>query len=51
MVQLSLWSISPLLAALVAVGLYLRLARKPRVPGMPAVQALLATVIDRKSVV
>ncbi|MEQ8859496.1 MAG: diguanylate cyclase [Pseudomonadales bacterium] len=45
MIQLTLWTISPLLVTLVAVGIYLRLARKPRVPGMPAILALLATVV------
>ncbi len=45
MIQLTLWSISPLLVTLVAVGIYLRLSRKPRVPGMQAVLALLVTVV------
>jgi diguanylate cyclase (GGDEF)-like protein len=45
MIQLTLWSISPLLAALVAVGAYLRMSRKQRVPGTPAVLAMLATVM------
>jgi diguanylate cyclase (GGDEF)-like protein len=45
MFQLTLWSISPLLVTLVAVGMYLRVARKPRVPGIAAVRALLATVV------
>jgi len=45
MFQLTLWSISPLLVTLVAVGIYLRVARQPRVPGMAAIRALLATVV------
>lgn len=44
MFQLTLWSVMPLLAALVCVGAYLRLAAKPRVPGAGAVLAILATV-------
>lgn len=43
MFQLTLWSVTPLLAALVCVGAYLRLAAKPRVPGTSAVLAMLAT--------
>lgn len=45
MFQLTLWSITPLLAALVCVGAYLRLARQPRVPGMHAVLGMLATAV------
>jgi diguanylate cyclase (GGDEF)-like protein len=45
MIQLTLWSISPLLVTLVAVGIYLRLARKPRLPGIPAFRALVAVVV------
>lgn len=45
MIQLTLWSISPLLVTLVAVGIYLRLARTPRLPGIPAFRALVAVVV------
>jgi len=45
MFQVSIWSIPPLLAALVCVGTYLRLRGKKRVPGIPAVLALLAAVL------
>jgi diguanylate cyclase (GGDEF)-like protein len=45
MFQLSLWSISPLLTALVVVGSYRRLKQKPRVPGTDAMLALFATVL------
>lgn len=45
MFQISIWSIPPLLAALVCVGTYLRLLKKRRVPGIYAVLALLAAVL------
>jgi diguanylate cyclase (GGDEF)-like protein len=45
MFQISIWSIPPLLAALVCVGTYFRLRSKRRVPGMYAVLALLAAVL------
>lgn len=45
MFQVSIWSIPPLLAALVCVGTYFRLSGKKRVPGIPAVLAMLAAVL------
>ncbi len=45
MFQITLWSIPPLLAALVGVGVYLRVRRMERVPGMQALLALLAAVL------
>ena len=45
MIQLTLWSISPLLAALVALGAYMRISPKKRVPGMQALLALIVVVI------
>ena len=45
MLQVSIWSIPPLLAALVCVGSYFRLRKKRRVPGIYAVLALLAAVL------
>jgi len=45
MIQLTLWSISPLLAALVALGAYMRIRPKKRVPGMQALLALIVVVI------
>ena len=42
MFQITLWSIPPLLAALVCVGAYLRARKMKRVPGMQALLALLA---------
>ncbi|MFU8813917.1 MAG: diguanylate cyclase [Pseudomonadales bacterium] len=45
MIQLSLWSISPLLTALVVLGIYRRVARKSRVPGTDAMLALLAAIL------
>jgi diguanylate cyclase (GGDEF)-like protein len=45
MFQISIWSIPPLLAALVGVGAYLRVRRMKRVPGMQALLALLAAVL------
>ncbi|MEM8769470.1 MAG: diguanylate cyclase [Pseudomonadota bacterium] len=45
MFQITLWSIPPLLAALVSVGAYLRVRRMERVPGMPAMLALLSAVL------
>jgi diguanylate cyclase (GGDEF)-like protein len=45
MVQLTAWSVLPLIAALVSVGAYLRLAGKSRVPGRQALLTLLALVL------
>jgi len=45
MFQITLWSIPPLLAALVCVGAYLRARKMKRVPGMQALLALLATLL------
>jgi diguanylate cyclase (GGDEF)-like protein/PAS domain S-box-containing protein len=45
MFQISIWSIPPLLAALVGVGAYLRVRKMKRVPGMQALLALLAAVL------
>jgi diguanylate cyclase (GGDEF)-like protein len=45
MFQITIWSIPPLLAALVSVGAYLRIQRMKRVPGMQALLALLAAVL------
>ncbi|MEJ2087032.1 MAG: diguanylate cyclase [Gammaproteobacteria bacterium] len=45
MFQISIWSIPPLLAALVGVGAYLRVRKMRRVPGMQALLALLAAVL------
>jgi diguanylate cyclase (GGDEF)-like protein len=45
MFQITIWSIPPLLAALVSVGAYLRAQKMKRVPGMQALLALLAAVI------
>ena len=45
MFQLPVWTISPLLAALVTVGAYARLAEKSRVPGMQAMLSLLAAIL------
>ncbi|MEZ5557379.1 MAG: diguanylate cyclase [Pseudomonadales bacterium] len=45
MFQITIWSISPLLSALVAAGTYLRLRTKTRVPGMQALLTLLALVL------
>ncbi len=45
MFQITIWSIPPLLAALVGVGAYLRVRKMKRVPGMQALLALLAAVL------
>ena len=45
MFQITLWSIPPLLAALVCVGAYLRARKMKRVPGMQALLALLAALL------
>lgn len=45
MFQITIWSIPPLLAALVGVGAYLRVRRMKAVPGMHALLALLAAVL------
>ena len=45
MFQISIWSIPPLLAALVGVSAYMRVRRMKRVPGMQALLALLAAVL------
>ncbi|MGE0622287.1 MAG: diguanylate cyclase [Pseudomonadales bacterium] len=45
MFQITLWSVPPLLAALVSVGAYLRARQMKRVPGMQALLALLAAVM------
>lgn len=45
MFQVTLWSVPPLLAALVSVGTYLRIRTKKRVPGIQAILALLAAVL------
>lgn len=45
MFQVTIWSIPPLLAALVSVGAYLRVRKMKRVPGMHALLALLAAVL------
>ena len=45
MFQITIWSIPPLLAALVGVGAYLRVRSMKQVPGMQALLALLAAVL------
>jgi len=45
MVQITIWSVPPLLAVLVGLGAYLRIRDKKRVPGMHALLALLAAVL------
>ena len=45
MFQLTLWSIPPLIAALVCVGAYVRIQNKYNVPGVSAVLMLLAAVM------
>ncbi len=45
MFQITIWSIPPLLAALVCVGAYLRTRSMKRVPGMQALLALLAALL------
>jgi len=45
MFQITIWSIPPLLAALVCVGAYLRIQKMKRVPGMQALLALLAALL------
>ncbi len=45
MFQITIWSIPPLLAALVCVGAYLRARKMQRVPGMQALLALLAALL------
>jgi PAS domain-containing protein len=45
MFQITIWSVPPLLAMLVGLGAYLRIRDKKRVPGMQALQALLAAVL------
>lgn len=45
MFQITIWSIPPLLAALVCVGAYLRARKMKRVPGMQALLALLAALL------
>ena len=45
MFQITIWSIPPLLAALVCVGAYLRVQKMKRVPGMQALLALLRLVL------
>jgi len=45
MFQVTIWSVPPLLAALVGVGTYLRLADKKRVPGIHAILTLLAAML------
>ncbi len=45
MLQITIWSIPPLLAALVCVGAYLRVRKMRRVPGMQALLALLAALL------
>lgn len=45
MFQITIWSIPPLLAALVGAGAYLRVRKMRRVPGMPALLTLLAAML------
>ena len=45
MFQITIWSIPPLLAALVSVGAYVRVRQMKRVPGMQALLTLLAAVM------
>lgn len=45
MFQITIWSIPPLLAALVCAGAYLRGRKMKRVPGMHALLALLAALL------
>ena len=45
MLQLTFWSIPPLIAALVCVGAYVRIQNKYNVPGVSAVLLLLAAVM------
>ena len=45
MFQVTFWSVPPLLVALVCVGSYLQIRSKKRIPGIPAILALLAAVL------
>ena len=45
MLQLSLWSIPPLLSALVLTGAYVHLRGKEKVPGIHALRLLMACVM------